>query len=48
MSTSVKVGDRLRLPVLEHLKVFLLQIPDQVALSVGDDDVHLDVVDAEP
>ena len=40
-------GDRLRLPVLEHLEVFLLQVADDVALPVGDDDVDLDVVDAD-
>jgi hypothetical protein len=38
-------ADRLRLPVLEHLEVFLLQIADVLALLVGDDDVDLDVVD---
>ncbi len=42
-----EVGDRLRLPVLEHLEVFLLQVADEVALTVGDDGVDLDVVDAD-
>ena len=39
--------DRLRLPVLEHLKIFLFQIADEISLPVGDDDVDFDVVDLD-
>ena len=38
-------GDGLRLAVLEHLEVFLLQVADELALLVGNDRVHLDVLD---
>ena len=47
MSTMREGGDRLRLPVLEHLEIFLLEIADETSLPVGDDGVDLDVVDAE-
>ena len=40
-------GDDLRFPVLEDLKVFLLQIADELALPIGHDDIDLDVVDAD-
>ena len=38
--------DRLRLAVLEHLEVGLLQVRDRLRLLVGDDDVDADEVDA--
>ena len=38
--------DGLRLAVLEHLEVGLLQIDDRIALPVGDDRVDADEVDA--
>ena len=40
-------ADRLRLPILENLEVFLLEVADESALLVGDDGVDLDVVDLE-
>jgi len=40
-------ADRLRLAVFEDLEVLLLQVPDKVPLPVGDDDVHLHVVDTQ-
>ena len=42
-----KRADRLRLPVLEDLKVLLFQIADEVTLTIGDDDVHFHVIDAD-
>jgi hypothetical protein len=38
--------DRLRLAVLGHLEVHLLQVTDRLRLLVGDDDVDADEVDA--
>ena len=40
-------ADGLRLPVLEHLEVFLLQIADEPALLVRHERVDFDVVDLE-
>ena len=40
-----EVGDRLRLPVLEDLEVFLLQIAHVVPARVGYERVDFDVVD---
>ena len=40
-------GHRLRLAVLENLKIVLLQILDEIAVPVGDHDVDLDVVNAQ-
>src|SRR6185312_15700438 len=42
-----EVGDRLRLAVLEDLKVFLLEIADVVALRVRHEHVDFDVVDRD-
>ena len=38
-------GDGLRLPVLGHLKFVFLQVADEIALLVGDNSIHLDVLD---
>ena len=43
-----ELGDRLRLAVLEHLEVLLLQVADDAPLPIGDDGVDLDVVDRGP
>src|SRR6185369_15898095 len=37
--------DRLRLPVFQHLEVFLLQFANDLTLAIGDDDVDFDVID---
>jgi hypothetical protein len=38
---------RLRLPVLEQLEIFLLQIADEAAVLIGDERVDLDVIDLD-
>ena len=42
-----KSGNRLRLAVLEHLKIFLLQVADEGSALIGDDGIDLDVVDLD-
>ena len=43
-----EVRDRLRLAVLEDLEVVLRQVADERPCLVGDERVHLDVVDLRP
>ena len=47
MSTSENIDKRLRLAVFDDLEVVLRQVPDEVALRIGDDGVDLDVVDLD-
>jgi hypothetical protein len=43
---ELKVGDRLRLPRLDDLEVFFLQVRDRLVVLVSDDDIDGDVLDA--